>query len=130
MHSDPSLEQLRSAPPEDLVLMLYEGAFRFGHEARAALLADDPDRAHELVGRVRAIVAELDRSLNRDAGSISRHLAAIYDYVLRRLEPAEIDAAALDEVIADLGVLCQAWTSLVAGRVGVSHVRSHRLTIS
>ena len=116
MHSSPSVDQIQSASPEDLVLMLFEGAIRFGAEADAALQRGDRAAAAGLVGRVRAIVEELDRSLNPDAGTITRHLAAIYEYVLRRLDPDTVDSATLREVMADLGVLCEAWTALVAER--------------
>jgi flagellar protein FliS len=116
MHRTPSPEQVQSASPEDLVLMLFEGAVRFGRQAQEALLAGDREAGAALAGRVRAIVEELDRSLNPAAGSISRHLSAIYEYVLRRLRPDAIDATTLGEVISDLEVLCEAWTALVAER--------------
>lgn len=116
MHDTPSVDQIQSASPEGLVLMLFEGAIRFGAEADAALERDDRAAAAALVGRVRAIVEELDRGLNPAAGSITRHLAAIYEYVLRRLDPDTVDQATLREVMADLGVLCEAWTALVAER--------------
>ena len=116
MHSTPSPEQVRSASPEDLVLMLFEGAVRFGRQAQEALARDDREAGAALAGRVRAIVEELDRGLNPAAGTITRHLSAIYEYVLRRLQPATIDADTLGEVIADLQVLCEAWTALVAER--------------
>lgn len=116
MHSTPSPEHVRDASPEDLVLMLFEGAVRFGRQAQQALIDGDRAAAAGLVGRVRAIVAELDRSLNPAAGSVTRHLSAIYEYVLRRLEPDAIDAPTLGEVICDLQVLCEAWTALVADR--------------
>ena len=101
--------------------MLFEGAIRFGTEADAALGRGDRAGAAVLVGRVRAIVEELDRGLNPAAGSITRHLAAIYEYVLRRLDPDTVDSATLREVMADLGVLCEAWTALVAERRAEAH---------
>jgi flagellar protein FliS len=116
MHSDPSPEQVNNASPEDLVLMLFEGAVRFGRQASAALSAGRQEQGLQLVGRVRAIVEELDRALNPEAGTISRHLAAIYEYVLRRLAPADIAGETVDEVIADLEVLREAWTALVMER--------------
>jgi flagellar protein FliS len=112
MHSTPSLEQVQSASPEDLVLMLFEGAVSFGRQAEEALRRGDRDRGAVLVGRVRAIVEELDRGLNPAAGTITRHLGAIYEYVLRRLEPDTVDAETVAEVIADIGVLCEAWHAL------------------
>jgi flagellar protein FliS len=116
MHSTPSLEQVQSASPEDLVLMLFEGAVSFGRQAQHALSQGDREKGAALVGRVRAIVEELDRGLNPAAGSITRHLSAIYEYVLERLEPDTIDATTLGEVISDLEVLREAWTALVAER--------------
>ena len=128
MHSTPSPEKVHSASPEDLVLMLFEGAVRVGHQAQDALDAGDRDTGAGLVGRVRAIVEELDRSLNPAAGSITRHLSAIYEYVLGRLEPETIDATTLGEVISDLKVLCEAWTALAAERgLEESQTTSHAL---
>ncbi len=116
MHSTPSLEQVQSASPEDLILMLFEGAVRFGAEADEALVRGDRENGARLIGRVRAIVEELDRGLNPEAGTITRHLGAIYEYVLRRLDPDTVDSPTLREVMADLQVLCEAWTALVAER--------------
>jgi flagellar protein FliS len=116
MHSLPSLEQLQSASPEDLVLMLFEGAIRFGNEADAAIARGDRETGARFIGRVRAIVEELDRGLNPAAGSITGHLGAIYEYVLQRLDPETADSPTVREVIADLQVLCEAWTALVAER--------------
>lgn len=112
MHSSPSLEQVQSATPEDLVLMLFEGAVGFGRQAQEALERGDRESGAALVGRVRAIVEELDRGLNPAAGSITRHLGAIYEYVLRRLDPTTVEAVTVGEVVADLLVLCEAWSAL------------------
>lgn len=125
MHSTPSLEQVQSASPEGLVLMLFEGALRFGNEADAALVRGDRATAAGLIGRVRAIVEELDRNLNPAAGSITRHLGAIYEYVLRRLDPDSVDSPTLREVLADLQVLCEAWTALCEERAAESHDDAH-----
>lgn len=116
MHSTPSLEQVQAASPEDLVLMLFEGAVGFGRQAQQALDRGDRDEGIALVGRVRAIVEELDRGLNPAAGTITRHLSAIYEYVLRRLDPQTVDAVTAGEVVADLLVLCEAWSALVDER--------------
>jgi len=116
MRSDPSSEQVPSASSEELVVMLFEGAVRFAREARAAIERRDRAAAEPLVERVRAIVRELDASLDPNAGLISNHLAAIYEYVLRRLGEPELDVVTLDEVIDDLGALTDAWRGAVAGR--------------
>lgn len=128
MPSLPSLEQLQSASPEDLVLMLFEGAIRFGEEADAAIARGDRETAAGFIGRVRAIVEQLERELNPAAGSITGHLGAIYEYVLLRLDPDTVDSETVGEVVADLQVLCEAWHALLAGRAAEALVGPHTPT--
>lgn len=92
--------------------MLFEGAGRLGAAASAAYRAGNGERAEALVTQVRAIMRALDATLNRDGGPIGGHLSAIHAYVLRRLAPGQADAEVVDEVIADLQVLCEAWAAL------------------
>ncbi len=126
MHSTPSPEQVQSASPEDLILMLFEGAIRFGNEADEALVRGDRAAAAGLIGRVRAIVEELDRGLNPAAGSITPPPRR--DLRVRPSAPRSrrlVDSPTLREVIADLQVLCEAWTALVAERRGEALEDSH-----
>ncbi len=114
MQSDPRPETIESARPDELVLMLFEGAVRFGRQAVADLDADRDEEAARAVGRVRAILTELDHSLNRDAGVVSRHLAAIYDYLMRRLSAPVVERDAILEVVSDIETLAETWSVLVA----------------
>lgn len=115
MHADPRLENAESARPDELVLMLFEGAVRFGRQAVAAYDAGRAD-AEAHVERVRAILQELDRNLDRRAGTIGRHLGAIYDYLLRRLAGPEVGRDAMSEVVSDIETLAQTWSVLVERR--------------
>jgi flagellar secretion chaperone FliS len=116
MNQDPTPENIAAASPDMLTLMLFQGAVRFGGEAQQAIASGDTAAGAHLVGRVRAIVQELQSSLNLDAGPIGGHLAAIYDYLLRRLDVAMDDPAALSEVIDDLDDLGRTWGTLVESR--------------
>lgn len=116
MRSDPTPEQILSASPEELVLLLFEGALRFAREGRDAAAAGDQETAGARVERVRAVIRELDASLDPQAGLVSQHLAAIYEYVLRRLDTPEVSVDTLDEVIDDIDALTQAWTGAVDSR--------------
>jgi flagellar protein FliS len=116
MRSDLSSEQVMSASSEELVVMLFEGAVRFAREARDAMARGDDAEAHARLGRVTAIVRELDASLDPSAGLVGQHLAAIYEYVLRRLAEPELELATVDEIIDDLTALTEAWTGTVASR--------------
>lgn len=96
--------------------MLFAGAVRFGREAIAAYDADNEELALARVARVRAILQELDRTLDRRAGTIGRHLGAIYDYLLRRIDAHEVARDAMFEVVSDIETLAQTWSVLVERR--------------
>jgi flagellar secretion chaperone FliS len=118
MHQAPTPSEIESASADVLTLMLFQGAVRFGRQAQDALAEGDVPTGAHLVGRVRAIIAELDRTLNHDAGPISDHLASIYDYLQRRLMVACDEPDALVEVIRDLDGLGSTWATLVEARAG------------
>lgn len=118
MYQEPTPSEIESASPDVLTLMLFQGAVRFGRQAEDALAGGDVAGGAHLVGRVRAIIAELDRTLNHDAGPISGQLASIYDYLQRRLMVACDEPAALAEVIRDLDELGSTWETLVESRSG------------
>lgn len=113
MHTDPNPDAIATARPDELILMLFEGAVRFGRQSVAQLDADQDAAAAESVARVRAILTELDESLDRDAGAISRHLAAIYDYLIRRLSAPVVERDTILEVVGDIETLAQTWAVLV-----------------
>lgn len=115
MH-DPRPETIAAARADELVLMLFEGAVRFGREAVAALDAGDDVTARQRIVRVQAILAELDGGLDRGAGPVGRHLAAIYDYLMRRLTAPDAGRDAVLEVVTDIETLADAWAELVARR--------------
>ncbi|NMA68265.1 MAG: flagellar export chaperone FliS [Desulfitobacterium sp.] len=73
-------QQILTAPPEQLTLLLYNGALRFLNESIQALEAKDLQKSHEANLRVQAIVREFMATLNMDM-EISKNWMALYDYV-------------------------------------------------
>jgi flagellar protein FliS len=114
MPIDPRPETIESARPDELVLMLFEGAVRFGGQAVDAFDEGRDADAAALVGRVTAILEELDRSLDRGVGTVGRQLGAIYDYLLRKLRATHVDRVAVAEVVADVADLAETWAVLVS----------------
>lgn len=112
MHPDPAHEHVYAPAPEDFVAALVAAAGGLGAAASAAFRAGQEARAETLVARMRAVLRPLDAILDRDAGPIGGHLAAIHAYVLRRLRPGSADAEVVDEVVADLQVLSEAWAAV------------------
>lgn len=116
----------QTAPPGQLVLMLYEGAARFLDRAIAGFDIDDPARSNEAINnniiRTQDIVFELNVTLNiEQGGELAMTLRKLYDYMDRRLMEANLkkDKAALQEVHGRLVVLRDAWAQMLSGQGGV-----------
>lgn len=81
--------QISTASPEQILLMLYDGAIRF---LRRAMVANEEKRiADKLQGisKCLAIVAEFSNSLNHDiGGDIAADLDALYQFMIRELNSA------------------------------------------
>jgi flagellar protein FliS len=103
-----------TATPEQLVVMLYDGAGRFLRQARAALEEGDTPRANQRLQRAEAIVSELLHTLDPEAGEIAERLKAIYLFCLRHLNEARVerDPARIGEVVALLAELRDGWATI------------------
>ena len=107
-----------SASPEQLVVMLYDGARRFLRQATAAMQAKEIERAHNTLRRAEMIVAHLDGVLDYEQGEpIASQLHPIYQYCLAQLGRArmEQDANKLEEVSGLLGELRESWAEIAHG---------------
>lgn len=74
-----------TAPPEQLVIMLYDGLHRFLLQAAAAMREGRPAETGERLGRATAILDELQCTLDPSAGAIAERLGAIYVFCRRHL---------------------------------------------
>lgn len=107
--------QVQTAPPENLVLMLYDGAIRFATQAKADLATGNREAAHNNLTRAQDIMGELMGSLNMELGEIAENLFSLYEYMQYRLIEANIKRSAghIDEVLQMLRELRQAWAEAV-----------------
>ena len=106
-----------TAPPEKLVVMLYDGAIRFLNVGALAMRSGDFVQARERVRRAEAIIDELNYSLDMSQGEIAVRLRSIYIFSKKHLLQGNLqrDPEALDTVVKLLGELREAWES-IAGR--------------
>ncbi|HEY3829867.1 MAG TPA: flagellar export chaperone FliS [Solirubrobacteraceae bacterium] len=107
-----------SASPEQLVVMLYDGARRFLRQATAAMQAKEIERAHNTLRRAEMIVAHLDGVLDYEQGEpIASQLHPIYQYCLGQMGRARVeqDASKLEEVSGLLGELRESWAEIAHG---------------
>lgn len=105
-----------TASPEQLVVMLYDGAIRFLRQAEHALGEGAYLHSHEKLGRAEAIIDELVATLNMEAGEIAVRLQSIYLYCKRALIESRLQRSPekIREVVALLEDLRDAWASLAA----------------
>lgn len=103
-----------SAPPERLVVMLYDGAARFLARAAAALRAGEVGAATEPLQRAHAILDELLATLDPAAGPLTERLESIYLFSKRTLTEAQLarDPEPVERVASLLGVLREAWNEV------------------
>ena len=105
-----------TATPEQLQLMLYDGAIRFGEQARVVLEQGKFDQSFELLSKTQKIIAELTASLKHDVSpDLCGRLAALYNFVYRKLIEANIEhkVSSLDEALEILRYQRETWAMLL-----------------
>lgn len=107
-------QSILTAPPERLVIMLYDGAIRALGEAAEAVERSDVQAIHTKVTKAGAIVDELNASLDMSYGELPDRLRSIYEFAKRELLSAMInrDAAGLRAIAGLLGELREAWAQV------------------
>ena len=108
--------RVMTATPEQLQMMLYDGAIRFAEQAKAALEAEDYEKSYAAISRVQKILTEMSCGLKHDVlPELCEKLSALYSYVYRRLIDANVkrDAEALEEAITLLRYQRETWSLLL-----------------
>lgn len=110
--------QVTTSSPGEVLVMLYEGLFRFLHDAGAALGSGDRAAAGASIGRAHEILTELASTLNPEpAPELCAKLEAVYLFCMGRLLEANLtqDRGRIDEVVRALTPLREAWITAVRG---------------
>ena len=104
-----------SAQPEQLIVMLYDGARRFLGQAAIAMGDGQVELAHRKLRRTEDILLHLREVLDMEqGGEIATRLQSIYLFCQSYLLKARLDRdpAKIDRVIAMLGELRDAWATI------------------
>src|SRR3954469_25513272 len=105
-----------TATPEQLQMMLFDGALRFCEQARGALAEKNFEQSYNLISRVQRILLELNCSLKHDVQpDLCGKLAALYNYAYRKLIEADVrhDVVSLDAAINILKYQRETWAMLL-----------------
>lgn len=109
-----------TATPEQLQMMLYDGAVRFCEQARLALSEKNWEQSYNLISRVQKILVEMSCSLKHDvAPDLCGKLASLYNFAYRKLIDASIQHSveSLDEALSVLRYQRETW-QLLMGQLG------------
>lgn len=104
--------QFETAPPERLLLMLFDGAIRFTNTAIKAMQESNIPIAHQNCIKVQNILTELMSTLRFDVGGdIARNLFDLYEYLHHRTITANMkkDPSILEEVGTHLREMRDTW---------------------
>ena len=108
--------QVLSAKPEELRLMLFDGAIRFLNAGRKGLESKNYDVSYTNISKAQKIVLELSNSLNRDVmPEVTEKLSALYTFIYRLLIDASTtrETKHLDEAIRLLKYERETWAMLI-----------------
>lgn len=105
-----------TATPEQLQLMLYDGALRFGEQARVALEQKNYEQSYNMISRIQKIITEMHSSLKPDvAPDLCKKMSALYNFIYMKLVDAntEHQISKLDEALNLLRYQRETWTMLM-----------------
>jgi flagellar protein FliS len=105
-----------TATPEQLQLMLYDGAIRFAEQARPALESKNYEQSFTLLTKAQKIILEMTASLKHEVSpQLCGKLAALYNFVYRKLVEANIEHTIepLDEALRILHYQRETWVMLL-----------------
>lgn len=103
-----------TSSPQELTLMLYNGAIKFCGQAKKAMEDKNVPEAHRLITRAQDIIEELQITLD-DKYPVSEELDRIYDFILYQLAEANMakEPEPLDVAIDLIRDLRDTWAQII-----------------
>ena len=120
--------RVTTSTPGELLLMLYDGLFRFLGEASSALKSGNRALAGTRVDKAHAILTELTAGLNpKYAPQLCANLEAVYGFCMTHLVEANIhqDPRRIENVLRVLAPLREAWITVVRSPEAQAQAQAH-----
>jgi len=108
--------EITTASPEEVLILLYEGAIRFLKIARKGITEKDIEKTHNNLIKTQRIITEFMLTLDMEiGGEIAENLYRLYEYLHHRLVHANLkkDIHAIDEVLKHLVSLKETWEQAI-----------------
>ena len=106
--------KILTASPAELVLMLYEGAIKFGNIAILAINNNDIQKAHTNIIKVQKIVDNFRATLDMKY-PVAQDFDRVYAYLQGRILDANVqkDAAIVEEIVGHLRTMRDTWKEVM-----------------
>jgi flagellar protein FliS len=106
--------KILTASPAELVLMLYEGAIKFGNIAISAIEHRDIQKAHNNIVKVQRIVDNFRATLDMKY-PVAEDFDRVYAYLQGRIIDANVhkDAEIMEEVVKHLRSMRDTWKEVM-----------------
>jgi len=108
--------QIQTASPEKILIMLYDGAIQYLNKAKKELENKNIQEVHNNIIGAQKIIAEFMNTLDMElGGDVAVNLYNLYEYLHFRLIQANIkkDIVMIEEVLGHLKDLKQTWEEAI-----------------
>lgn len=108
--------QIETSSPEQILILLYDGAIKFLNQAKIGIQSKDIELTHNNLIKAQNIISELRDTLDMEiGGELANNLFALYNYFNRRLVQANIkkEIEPVDEVLEHLRGLRDTWKQAI-----------------
>ncbi len=108
--------QIETSSPEQILILLYDGAIKFLNQAKIGIQNKDIELTHNNLIKAQNIISELRDTLDMEiGGELANNLFALYNYFNRRLVQANIkkEIEPVDEVLEHLRGLRDTWKQAI-----------------
>ena len=108
--------QIATAKPEQILILLYDGAIRFVYRAAAAIVANNAEQKNININKTVAILSEFSATLDHTiGGQVAADLTALYNFMIRELTVVNRtnDLNRLENVRSILTELRDTWAQAV-----------------
>lgn len=108
--------QIETATPEQILILLYDAAINFLNKAKIALSENNDENYQKNISNCKDIILEFMNTLDMEAGgNVARTLYSLYRYYLRILTKTIItkDVSGIDEVLKHLSNLRETWLKAI-----------------